>query len=151
MKSVFLNKINTLSVVILWLLAFWSSKILWPPSIFGTSHSKENDSPPFPDHGVNMVKSVGASVWGILPRKWGIGMSSPEDPFSCPSCRLQDPHFSIFQFSRPYIHSQIMNVLKFYAPKPQNYQKCQFQSFKLGQNSIHKATFRKEIQLGQKK
>ena len=56
--SVFLNKINTLPVVILWLPAFWSSKIVWPPpyfsfqnlwpsSIFGTPpHSEENDSPP---------------------------------------------------------------------------------------------------------
>ena len=31
LKSVFLNKINTVSVVILWLPTFWSSKILWPP------------------------------------------------------------------------------------------------------------------------
>ena len=31
LKSVFLNKINTLSVVILWLPTFWSSKSLWPP------------------------------------------------------------------------------------------------------------------------
>ena len=31
LKSIFLNKINTLSVVILWLPTFWSSKILWPP------------------------------------------------------------------------------------------------------------------------
>ena len=31
LKSVFLNKINTLPVVILWLPTFWSSKILWPP------------------------------------------------------------------------------------------------------------------------
>ena len=30
-KSVFMNKVNTLSVVILWLPTFWSSKILWPP------------------------------------------------------------------------------------------------------------------------
>ena len=30
LKSVFLNKINTLSVVILWLHTFWSSKLLWP-------------------------------------------------------------------------------------------------------------------------
>ena len=29
LKSVFLNKINTLSVVILWLPTFWLSKILW--------------------------------------------------------------------------------------------------------------------------
>ena len=51
LKSVVLNKINTLSVVILWLTTFWSSKILWPPyfsfqnfmtpSIFGTPHSKK--------------------------------------------------------------------------------------------------------------
>ena len=31
LKLVFLNKINILSVVILWLPTFWSSKILWPP------------------------------------------------------------------------------------------------------------------------
>ena len=30
-KSVILNKINTLFTVILWLLTFWSSNILWPP------------------------------------------------------------------------------------------------------------------------
>ena len=34
LKSVFLNKINTLSVVILWLTTFWSSKMLWPPLFF---------------------------------------------------------------------------------------------------------------------
>ena len=34
LKSIFLNKINTLSVDILWLSTFWSSKILWPPPIF---------------------------------------------------------------------------------------------------------------------
>ena len=34
LKSVFLNKINTLSVVILWLPSLWSSKILWPPIFF---------------------------------------------------------------------------------------------------------------------
>ena len=31
LKSVFLNKINTLFVVILWFPTFWSSKMLWPP------------------------------------------------------------------------------------------------------------------------
>ena len=31
LKLVFLNKINILSMVILWLPTFWSSKILWPP------------------------------------------------------------------------------------------------------------------------
>ena len=31
LNSVFLNKINTLSVVIFWLPTFWSSKMLWPP------------------------------------------------------------------------------------------------------------------------
>ena len=56
LKSVFLNKINTLSVVILWLPTFWSWKIVWPliyfsfqkfvaPSIIGPEPSKENDSP----------------------------------------------------------------------------------------------------------
>ena len=56
LKSVFSNKINTLSVVILWLPTFWLSKILWPslfffqknydpPSIFGTPPSGKNDSP----------------------------------------------------------------------------------------------------------
>ena len=33
LKSVLLNKINTLSVVILWLPTFWSSKIVWPPYV----------------------------------------------------------------------------------------------------------------------
>ena len=51
-KSVLLNKINTLAVVILWLLTFCSSKIVWPPIflsnnllpiIFGTPQSEEND------------------------------------------------------------------------------------------------------------
>ena len=56
MKSVFLNKINTLSVVILWLPTFWSSKILWPPyfsfqkfmtpSIFGTPLPSEENAIP---------------------------------------------------------------------------------------------------------
>ena len=56
LKSVFLNKINTLSVVILWLPTFWSSKILWTPYfsfqkimipqyIWDPPHSEENDSP----------------------------------------------------------------------------------------------------------
>ena len=56
LKSIiFLNKINTLSVVILWCPTYWSSKILWPliflskiydsPHIFWTPPSKENDSP----------------------------------------------------------------------------------------------------------
>ena len=40
MESVFLNKINTPSVVILWFPTFWSSKIfltkIYAPSIFGT-------------------------------------------------------------------------------------------------------------------
>ena len=31
LKSIFLNKISTLSVVTLWLPTFWSSKILWSP------------------------------------------------------------------------------------------------------------------------
>ena len=31
LKLVFLNKTNTLSVAILWLSTFWSSKMLWPP------------------------------------------------------------------------------------------------------------------------
>ena len=31
LKSVFLNKINKLSVVILWLPTFWLSQTLWPP------------------------------------------------------------------------------------------------------------------------
>ena len=54
LKSVFLNKINRLSVVILWLPTFWSSEILWPPYsslqkfmtppvYFGPPHSEEND------------------------------------------------------------------------------------------------------------
>ena len=30
LKSVFLNKIKTISVIILWLPTFWSSNILWP-------------------------------------------------------------------------------------------------------------------------
>ena len=63
LNSVFFNKINTqmqTNVVILWLPTFWSSKILWlpppphfsfqkfmTPSIFGTPHSEENDSPLF--------------------------------------------------------------------------------------------------------
>ena len=34
LKSIFLNKINTLSVVILWRPTFWLSKILWPPLFF---------------------------------------------------------------------------------------------------------------------
>ena len=54
LKSV-LNKINTLSVVILWLPTFWSSKILWHPLFFFPKiydpqniwdpPSKENASP----------------------------------------------------------------------------------------------------------
>ena len=43
LKSVFLKKINTLSVVILWLTTFWSSKILWSslflfPNIYEPQH-----------------------------------------------------------------------------------------------------------------
>ena len=57
LKSVFLNKINTLSVVILWLPTFWSSNILWPPyfsfqkfmtpGIFGTLPFWRKCQPPY--------------------------------------------------------------------------------------------------------
>ena len=35
--------------------------------------------------------------------KWVTGCG-PKDPVSCLPRRSQDPHFSIFQFSRPYFH-----------------------------------------------
>ena len=57
LKSVFLNKINTLSEVILWLPTFWSSKILWlpiflsknlwtPPVYLGSTPFRRNCQPP---------------------------------------------------------------------------------------------------------
>ena len=79
LKSVFLNKINTLSVVTLWLPTFWSSKILWPPyfsfqklmtpSIFGTPLFRRKCQPPnWPLHQVHnwikqsMVSNILASI-----------------------------------------------------------------------------------------
>ena len=74
LKSVFLNKINTLSVVILWLPTFWSSKILWPPYfsfqkfktppqyIWEPPHSEENDIPLI-DYNIISTAAFTSKVW----------------------------------------------------------------------------------------
>ena len=87
LKSVFLNKINTLSVVILWLPTFLSSKILWPPyfsfqkfmapCIFGT--------PPILKNFLNSGPIFGTPI----PKKMIAPYKPPNHP---PPCIFGTPH-----------------------------------------------------------
>ena len=76
----FFYKINTLSVVILWLPTFWSSKILWPPyfsfqkfmtpSIFGTPFRRKCQ-PPYIGQFQHMINFIlGSDISIFVPVNW---------------------------------------------------------------------------------
>ena len=53
---------------------------------------------------------------------------------------------SFFSSQNPTFIPTLQIFEKFDAQKPQNWQRVQFQNFKLGQTSVHKASFCQEIQ-----
>ena len=101
---------------------------------------------------INLVCKLIEQIWvpgRALPEKWGRVCAALKTPFSHPPHRSQDPHFSIFQFSRPYFHPQIttqipgsfklqnLRISKEFSSTTSNWAKIQFIWLRLLRNSVH--------------